>query len=251
MLRGLTSPGVPGAVAVVLQGERAVAQAAVGVADLATDEPATMSTPYLWFSLTKIATATAVMQLADKDLLRLDDAVSRYVPEFPRPRRSWPAVTIKHLLSHSSGLANPLPLRWVHAADDAPRETAAFTSDLLRRHGRLRFPAGQRASYSNLGYLALGEVVASVAARPYVDYVAAEILAPLGMSHTGFRYPSPSPRRPRGITLAAAPLRRSCGWHSRADSSRVGRAVSLHLHRFASTDPRMAASLVLQRMPPG
>ena len=66
MLRGLTSPGVPGAVAVVLQGERAVAQAAVGVADLATNEPATMATPYLWFSLTKIATATAVMQLADK-----------------------------------------------------------------------------------------------------------------------------------------------------------------------------------------
>ena len=196
ILRAVAPSSTPGITAVVLEGERAVAEAAVGVADIAKSAPATMATPYLWFSLTKVATATAVMQLVDRGLMSLDDPVSMYLAAFPRPRRSWPVVTIRHLLSHSSGLGNPLPLRWVHPASQAPRNAADFTHELLRRHRRLRFPAGSRASYSNLGYLALGEVIAAVARQPYVDYVHAEILGPLAMHQTGFQIGGRGPANP-------------------------------------------------------
>lgn len=68
-------------------------------------------TIYPWFSMTKMVTATAVMQLVEHGQLHLDDSATDYLPEHTalfRPER-YPAVTIRHLLGHSSGLANPIP----------------------------------------------------------------------------------------------------------------------------------------------
>ncbi len=188
VLRRLTARQVPGLAVAVVQGDRAVAEKAVGFADLAGARPVTLDSAYLWFSMTKIATATAVMQLVERGALELDDPVERYLPEFPRPRAGWPEVRVRHLLSHSAGLANPLPIRWVHPAGKAPREPHGFTLELLARHDKLRFPAGSKASYSNLGYIALGEVITAAAGQRYEDHVREHILAPLGMTRTDFGY---------------------------------------------------------------
>ncbi len=147
-----------------------------------------METAFLWFSMTKIVTATAVMQMFERGLVDLDDPVERFVPEFPRPRSGWPEVRIRHLLSHSSGLANPLPVRWVHLAGSDGRDPRDFTVELLRRNSRLRFEAGSRAAYTNLGYIVLGQVIASATGQSYEDYVAREILEPLSMHRTAYRY---------------------------------------------------------------
>ncbi len=138
--------------------------------------------------MTKIVTATAVMQLAERGELSLDDPVDRFVPEFPAPPAGRPAVRIRHLLSHSEGLANPIPVRWVHRADQPGRDQHEFAVELLSRNRRLRFPAGTKAVYSNLGYVVVGEVIAAAAGQPYEDYVRAQILEPLSMDHTGFSY---------------------------------------------------------------
>ncbi len=188
VLQDLTARTVPSLTLVACARDQVVRERAVGLADIAAARPAGLDTVYLWFSMTKIVTATAVMQLVERGRLGLEDPVRAHLPEFPAPRAGWPEVTVRHLLSHSSGLGNPIPVRWVHPADRPARDPHAFTLDLLRRHGRLRFPAGSKASYSNLGYIALGEVVSAAAGERYEDHVRRHILAPLGMTRTDFAY---------------------------------------------------------------
>jgi CubicO group peptidase (beta-lactamase class C family) len=175
-----------------------------GVADLDTRTPASPETIYLWFSMTKIVTATAVLQLADRGQLALEDPVARYYPRFGalRPADRAARVTVRHLLSHSAGLANPIPVRWVHPADRPGLDQATFVGDLLARHARLRFEPGSKASYSNLGFLVLGQVIEAASGRPFQEHVHEQVLRPLGMGHTDFAYP------PDGSSVATGYQRR-------------------------------------------
>jgi CubicO group peptidase (beta-lactamase class C family) len=187
-LERLTSRAVPGISAAIVGPDGIQEISSAGMADLSSDRPATPETVYLWFSMTKIVTATAAMQLAEDGTLGLHDPVDSYLPEFPRPPSGWPRVEVRHLLSHSAGLANPMPVRWVHRADEAGRDPHQFAGELLTKHDRLRFPAGSKAVYSNIGYIALGEVVAAASGMGYEDYVRTRILGPLSMTRTGFSF---------------------------------------------------------------
>jgi CubicO group peptidase (beta-lactamase class C family) len=180
--------GVPGLSVAVVKEDRVVWERGFGFADFATSAPATPSTSYLWFSMTKIVTATAVMRLAEGGKLDLDAPADEYFRGLKVVSQPIP-VTVRHLLNHSSGLANPLPIRWVRPAGTPASDHRAFVGRLLARNRRLRFAPGERASYSNLGYLVLGEVVSEVAGKGYEEYVREEILAPLAMERTGFSYP--------------------------------------------------------------
>ena len=132
--------------------------------------------------------------------------VTEYLPPFAVVRQPIP-VTVRHLLDHSFGLANPLPLRWVYPSGAPAPDPRAFLERLLARYPRLAFWPGSRASYSNLGYLALGEVIAQVAAVPYRQYVRKQVLASLGMAHTGFTYEEAGGRSAAtGYQHLAAPL---------------------------------------------
>ncbi len=179
---------VPGLSVAVVRSDRLVWTRGFGFADLATSVPATPSTTYLWFSMTKIVTATAVLQLVERADLDLDSPVTEYFADFSAVSQPMP-VTIRHLLSHSSGLANPIPIRWVRPAGTPAPDQRAFVNRLLAKHRKLKFVPGERASYSNLGYLVLGEVVPEIAGMRYEEYVRDNILVPLGMDHTGFTYP--------------------------------------------------------------
>jgi CubicO group peptidase (beta-lactamase class C family) len=191
-LSGRTGVGaVPGLSAAVVKGDRLVWAKGFGVADLETGSPATPRTSYLWFSMTKIVTATAVLRLAEGGNLDLDAPADEYywglkVVSQPAP------ITVRHLLSHTSGLANPLPIRWVRPADAPVPDRGALVGRLLAKHRRLRSVPGEHAAYSNLGYLVLGEVVSEAASVGYEKYVRDEILLPLGMGRTGFAYSEPA-----------------------------------------------------------
>ncbi len=184
-VRRSTVPGV--SVAVVKSG-RVVWKRGFGLADLATSTPTTSSTIYLWFSMTKIATATVVLRLAEGGNLDLDVPVDEYFRGFKVVSQPVP-VTVRHLLNHSSGLANPVPLRWVRPAGSPAPDQRIFVNHLLVKHRKLKFAPGEHASYSNLGYLVLGEVVSEVAGMRYEEYVRDYLLLPLGMNRTGFVYP--------------------------------------------------------------
>jgi len=183
--------GVPGLSVAVVKGDRVVWERGFGFADFATSAPATPSTSYLWFSMTKIVTATAIVRLAEGGKLDLEAPADEYFRGLKVVSQPTP-VTVRQLLNHSSGLANPLPIRWVRPAGTPASDHRAFVGRLLARNRRLRFAPGERAAYSNLGYLVLGEVVSEVAGKGYEEYVREEILSPLGLERTGFSYPERS-----------------------------------------------------------
>lgn len=186
-LDGVVRTGrVPGLSAALIREGRVVWMGSSGRADIDRGLLARPDIVYLWFSMTKIATATAVVQLADRGVLDLDQPVTDYVPEFPDARAG--KVTIRHLLSHSAGLPNPVPLRWVHPVSVPPSDPAELTRRLLRRTRKLKGVPGARASYSNLGYLVLGEVVAAASGQSFEHYVRQSLLGPLGMARTDFSY---------------------------------------------------------------
>ena len=188
-IRGRIAAGkVPGLSIAVAKGGRIVWKRGFGFADLATSAPATPSTSYLWFSMTKIVTATAIMRLAERGKLDLDAPADEYFRGFKVVSQPVP-VTVRHLLCHSSGLANPLPIRWVRPADAPASDHDAFVGRLLASNRRLRYMPGRGASYSNLGYLVLGEVISSITGTSYEEHVREEILLPLGMDRTGFVHP--------------------------------------------------------------
>ena len=155
LLRLTETGGVPGLSVAVVKGDRVVWERGFGLADLATSTPATPATSYLWFSMTKIVTATAVMKLVEGGNLDLDALADEYFRGFKVLPQPTP-VTVCHLLNHSSGLANPLPIRWVRPADAPDPDRGAFVHRLLAKHRKLKSVPGERASYSNLGYLVLG-----------------------------------------------------------------------------------------------
>lgn len=198
---------VPGLAVVVVADDGVVLSRAWGLADLAAGAEMSLDTTCNWFSMTKPATATTVVKLAERGSLDLDDPVHLHYPPFAitRPEARQQAVTIRHLLSHSSGLANPLPLRWVHLASEPGRDRARFVQELLEKHDRLRFEPGADVAYSNLGYLVLGEVVEAVTGQRFEEFVQQSLLEPLGMRRTGFsadpesRWATPYQRRRTGL----------------------------------------------------
>ena len=135
-----------------------------GRADLLERRPASSDTPYLWFSLTKIATATAAMALADRGVLDLEAPVHAYLPTYPTPGRGAPPV-VRQLLDHTAGLPNPIPLRWIRPATRQAPDPASFLARLLAKHGTTKYPVGGHARYSNLGYLVLAELIAGSGRR--------------------------------------------------------------------------------------
>ena len=177
----------PPGLSVAVLAERTARSDGFGFADIETHQPASPETVYLWFSMTKLVTATAIVQLAERGALEVDDPVGGFVSEFPSDDRGR-RVTIRHLLSHTSGLANPIPVGWVRPADTPAADLHEFTSRLLAKHSRLGSEPGDRARYSNLGYLVLGEVIEAASGRSYADYVRSSILASLAMTSTDFVY---------------------------------------------------------------
>jgi CubicO group peptidase (beta-lactamase class C family) len=179
---------VPGLSVVVADTDDVRLARAFGAADIGSATPMTPDSICNWFSMTKLVTATAAVQLADRGRLDLDTPVcALYEPlSMLHPVERARRVTTRHLLSHSAGLANPLPLRWVHLAGLPGPERGRFVEGLLGRHRRLRFDPGARPSYTNLGYLVVGEVIAQAAGETFEQYVSRNVLDPLGMTSTGF-----------------------------------------------------------------
>ncbi|MFN0281553.1 MAG: serine hydrolase domain-containing protein [Kineosporiaceae bacterium] len=183
---------VPGLSLAVFTRDRVLYAAGFGSADLTSAAPVTPTTGFLWFSMSKIATATVTMTLVDDGSLGLDDLAVSHLPEFGIYRAA-DRVTVRHLLNHTSGLANPVPVRWVTPADGRPPDSSALLRRLLPRHRRPSHEVGGSTHYSNLGYLVVAELVARVAGAPFEDVVAARLLRPASMARTGYRVPPGQP----------------------------------------------------------
>lgn len=147
-------------------------------------------TMQLAYSMSKTFTAAAVVKLAEQGLLGIDDPVAKFLPWQP----CGPAITVRQLLTHTGGLPNPLPLRWVHAASShAAFDARAALQRTVGAHPRPAAPPGTRFAYSNLGYWLLGEVVEKAAGLRFTSYVREQILAPLGIGRAMLGYEAAAP----------------------------------------------------------
>ena len=149
-----------------------------GRADIATDRPITDDTPFKIGSLTQQFTAVAVLQLRDQGRLQLDDPVRKHLPWYPQA-----TVTIRHLLTHSSGIPNytdSLELTGVKPATRyKPQDIAAIFKD-----APLDFLPGSKFDPSNSGYFLLGMLIEKLAAVPLAGYMQEHVLGPAGMGRT-------------------------------------------------------------------
>jgi CubicO group peptidase (beta-lactamase class C family) len=173
----------PGAVLAVGVGGRLVALKSFGRLDASPDAPAMpVDAVFDVASLTKVAaTTTAVALLVDQGLLKLDEPVVRYLPEFAGPA-GHADITVRHLLSHSSGLPSPM-LLWKHARSRAELLTLVHALPVER-------PAGTHDVYRDENFILLGEIVERVSGQPLDRFLAERAFGPLGMRDTGFNPPA-------------------------------------------------------------
>jgi D-alanyl-D-alanine carboxypeptidase len=166
-----------------------------GLADVARKVPATPSTVYRIASISKLFTSTSIMQLRDAGKLRLDDPVKQYIDWFLiRPAApDAPVVTIRHLLTHTSGL--PRETEGVNWSDLHFPARESMTKKLAAQDPV--FPPETEWKYSNLALSIAGEVVGAVSKVQWADYVQKNILDPLEMTSTR---PLPTPDM-RGLAI--------------------------------------------------
>lgn len=180
--RAVADSAFPGAYAAVGTADGVIAEYAVGRIDWATDAPRPDART-LWdlASLTKVVgTTSAVMQLVGAGRLALDAPVQRYLPDWTGPNKE--RVTIRHLLTHSSGLPAWRPL---YKEATSPESALA----LVLATGLDTLP-GVRSVYSDLNFILLGTIVARLTGEPLDAYDARHVFAPLGMVDTRYRPPA-------------------------------------------------------------
>jgi CubicO group peptidase (beta-lactamase class C family) len=173
----LASNRAPGIQYLVIDSSRTIFEYAAGWADIAGRVPMDTSTSMMGYSMSKTITAAAVLQLVEKGQIGLEDPVDRYVKEIPYGS----SITVRQLISHTSGVPNPVPLRWVHLANqhETFNESSALMTQ-LERNPRLSFSAGSRYRYSNIGYWLLGSITERVSSQTFTSYVEEHVFRPLG-----------------------------------------------------------------------
>ena len=167
---------VPGAAVLLLHDGQAVIRRGYGLADLEQGAPVTPATNFRLASVTKQFTSAAILLLAEDGLLGLDDPARNWLPSLPAA-----AVTIRHLLTHTSGL--------VDYEDVIPASMTAQLHDanvleLLERQHRAYFPPGTAWRYSNGGYALLALVIERASGGSFADFLRERIFRPLGMTGT-------------------------------------------------------------------
>jgi len=149
-----------------------------GKANLETQVEVTDRTTFNAYSVTKTFTALAILQMAEKGMLKLDDPVSAYLPEFVYPE----AITIRQLLSHSSGIPNPLPLNWTHLPEEASSfNRNEFFKEVFIKNSKTKSGPNQKFAYSNLGYILLGQIIEQFSGQSYEGYIRAHVLEPINI----------------------------------------------------------------------
>lgn len=197
----------PGCVVGIDRAGKTLLTRGYGMADLTSERPLSATSILESGSVAKQFTAMAVMLLMRDGKVALDADVRSYLPEFPQYSKP---ITVRHLLSHTSGLRE-----WSNlvALQGWPRGTRMHTQDvvydLITKQQSLNYSVGDYYSYTNSGFLVLRTLIERVSGTPFAQFTAERMFAPLGMSHTRWRddYTTVVPG------LAQAYRRAGDGWH--------------------------------------
>lgn len=198
-------PGAPGAAVAIMEQGRIVFAEGYGLAGIETNDPVSIHTNFRLASVTKQFTAMALLLLAEREQLSLESRLTELLPGFPAYGN---AITVRHLLGHTSGLLD--------YEDLIPPEHTQPLKDrdvleLLQRQERLFFAPGEKFRYSNSGYVLLAQIVEQVSRLSFAEFLRRNIFEPLAMTNTVAHEEGVSTvaHRAYGYTKQAAGFRRT------------------------------------------
>ena len=181
-LETATAAGLFSGAVLVTRDGHTLFDGAYGLADRERGVPNTPQTQFRVTSMNKMMTAVAALQLVQSGVLRLDVPLGTYLPDYPSAGMAS-KVTLHHLLTHTGGTGDIFGPEY-----NARRSELRTVADYLQLYGTrgLQFEPGTKWAYSNYGFMLLGAIIERVAGTSYYDHVLARVLAPAGMTATGF-----------------------------------------------------------------
>jgi serine beta-lactamase-like protein LACTB len=177
---GHKQSGAPGMSVAVVTNDRIAWSSGFGLADVENEVPARPNTVYRIASISKPIAAVAVMQLAERGRVNIDDPVQKYVPAFPA--KGEQTVTVRHLMTHTSGI------RHYRGREMESRDRYETITDALGifKDDPLLFAPGTKYSYSTYAYNILAGVVENASGLSFEEYLKAHVWGPAGMNATYF-----------------------------------------------------------------
>lgn len=182
----MESKNVPGLAFLIARNGKIIDEGYFGKANLEMDVDVSKNSVFAIASMSKTYTAAAILLMAEKGQLRLDDPVKKYIPEAPD---TWNPITIKHLLTHSSGLVEDWSLYDWNTSNELFLKTQT-DNDFLKVHfeNELKFEPGTDISYAS-GHFILGIVIERITGESYGDYLEKHIFQPLSLNETFVDHP--------------------------------------------------------------
>ena len=178
---------IPGLSLVVVRDGKIVKAQSYGLANVELNAPATNESVFEIGSITKQLTATAVMLLVEEGKIKLDERIDAYLSD-AHPPDAWNAVTVRHLLTHTSGIKTYTGLPGFEFSRHLKKEEFVKALSTFP----LDFQPDEKWAYSNSGYNLLGFILEKASGEPYWEFMAERIYKPLGMTATRDRNPVPT-----------------------------------------------------------
>ena len=177
---------LPGFAVGIVKGGEVVYAKGFGYENINTRKPVTKQTVFHMASVSKPFVATAIMKLVSEGKIHLDSTLVSYLPYFKMDSKEYEDITIRHALSHSTGMRSSNGYDW---------ENPTYTSDAIENYvkslvgEKLLSKPGEKFTYSNIAYDCLGDVIAKVTGTSFSDYMENFILHPCGMNQSSFLKP--------------------------------------------------------------
>ena len=235
----MKSQQIPGVSVAVMKNGEIIFAKGYGLANVEHQVPVKPETIFQSGSMGKQFTATAVMLLMEEGKLALDDNISKYFPETPE---AWRNITIRHLLTHTSGMTD------YPEGFDFRRD---YTEDELYQRAKtipLAFQPGEKWSYSNIGFVMLGILIHKVSGKFYGDFLQERVFKPLDMSTA--RVISEAdivPNRAAGYRLDNKGQLKNQNWVSPTLNTTADGALYLNVYDMAKWDAALYTEKLLKR----
>jgi len=169
----------------VLQNGKMIFSHNAGYSDLKKKVSVKDDTMFFIYSTTKLVTAIGILHLIDKGFISLADSIHDHLIGLSFKEK----ITIRQLLNQTSGLANPLPLKWLHTLKEHNKfNSKVFMNKILQEENEIDFKPGKKYKYSNLAYYILGLLVEKVSKKSYISYIDENILKPLSIKSNEFSF---------------------------------------------------------------
>lgn len=175
--------GFSGTILVARDGKPIVSKG-YGMANIELGVPNAPQTVFRLGSVTKQFTAMAIMMLAERGKLSVNDPICKYLADCPA---AWQPITVKNLLTHTSGITNYTSFPDFAKTTIMPITPAEMV--VILKEKPLEFTPGEKFAYSNSGYFVLGAIIEKVSGKSYADFLQENIFTPLGMKNTGYDNP--------------------------------------------------------------